>query len=290
MIKNVLLIGHKSFVGSEFRKSIINKDNLNLFFLDRYFLEEDILSLSKKDFIKKYFSLFENIDAIVSCLHVHKKKFDQELEVNIKVYENILHFAKIKKIKKIIYLSSVNVSKNKSSSYAYIKYQIEDLFSSCDNSIIIRPSFIISIDNDKNLLGGRDGVSFKIFEKFFNYNLPIPIIGDGKYLFTYCFLKDLSNLMLFLLEDDTFLNKKINFFSGEFLNFTRFIDSIAKIKNKKKYKVYLPFLFVRVLCKLKILDHKNIDNLLNQRIYYNYYYLLKKKISIKQLLTMDKKR
>ena len=74
MIKNVLLIGHKSFVGNEFRKSIENNNNLNLFFLDKYFLEEDIFFLNKEDFNEKYFSKFKSIDAVVSCIHIHKKK------------------------------------------------------------------------------------------------------------------------------------------------------------------------------------------------------------------------
>ena len=37
---------------------------------------------------------------------------------------------------------------------------------------------------------------------------------------------------MFLVREDTFLNKKINFFSGELINFNTFIDYIAKIKNK----------------------------------------------------------
>jgi nucleoside-diphosphate-sugar epimerase len=290
LIKNILLIGHKSFVGNSIGKLISEDVNFKVFFLDKHFLEKDIFLLSKEDFNEKYFSKFKEVEAVITCLHIHKNKFDEELALNIKAYENILHFVKFQKIKKIIYLSSVNVSENKSSSYAYIKNEIECLFDDFKNFIIVRPSTIISIDDNKRLLGGRDGTSFNLFEKLFNYNLPIPIIGDGKYLFTFCFLNDLSNFVLFLLKDDIFLNKKINFFSGEFLNFNTFIDYIAKIKNKSSYKIYLPLFFINILCKLKIFNHKNIDNLLNQRIYYNYYYLIKKKITINQLVKISVKK
>ena len=37
-------------------------------------------------------------------------------------------------------------------------------------------------------------VNFSVFEKLFKFNLPIPIIGNGKYLFTFCFLNDLQDL------------------------------------------------------------------------------------------------
>ena len=83
-----------------------------------------------------------------------------------------------------------------------------------------------------------------------------------------------------LVREDTFLNKKINFFSGELINFNTFIDYIAKIKNKKIIKIHIPLFFVNLLCRLKIFNKNNIDNLLNQKIYYNYDNLIKKKLKL----------
>jgi len=289
LIKNILLIGHKSFLSKKIKDLILANSDLKISFPEKYFNEDDIYLLGKKDFYEKYFSRYSNVDVIISCIHIHKKKFEDELTLNTKIYENILYYAKLQNIKKIIYLSSVNVSETKSLSYAYIKYQIECLFKDFRNFVIIRPSTIISIDSNKTLLGGRDGSSFNLFEKFFNYNLPIPIIGNGKYLFTYCFLEDIANFILLLAKEDIFLNKKINFFSGELMNFNTFIDHIAKIKNKNIHKIHLPLFFINLLCKLKIFNKKNIDNLLNQEIYYNYSDLIKEKIKINQLSSLIKR-
>ena len=206
MIKNILLIGQKSFLSKKIKDLILVNNDLKISFPEKYFNEDDIHLLGKKDFYEKYFSRYSNVDVIISCIHIHKKKFEDELTLNTKIYENILYYAKLQNIKKIIYLSSVNVSETKSLSYAYIKYQIECLFKDFRNFVIIRPSTIISIDSNKTLLGGRDGSSFNLFEKFFNYNLPIPIIGNGKYLFTYCFLEDIANFILLLAKEDIFLN------------------------------------------------------------------------------------
>ena len=246
--------------------------------------------MDKEQFTLKYFSNLKNIDTIVTCLHIHKKNLENELNLNIKAYENILYFVKTKNIKKIIYLSSVNVSEKKTSPYAYVKNKIENLLTNHDNFIIIRPSTIISFDKNKKLYGGRNGNSFNLFEKLFNYNLPIPIIGNGKYLFTFCFLNDLSNFILILIKENFLLNKKINFFSGEYINFKEFIDLIAIIKKKNIIKIYLPLFFVKLLCKLKIFDYKNVDNLINQRIYYDYNNLIKKKIRINQLFEIAKEQ
>ncbi len=288
MKQNILLIGHKSFVGNQIKKFILKDGKFRIFFFKKYFLENDILDLNNKEFYKKYFSEYKKIDAVVSCLHIHKKELKDELILNTEAYKHILYFLKIKQIKKIIYLSSINVSKKKSSPYAYVKYRVENLFNNYDNFIIVRPSTIISLDKKKKLLGGTNGASLNLFEKLFNYNLPIPIIGDGKYLFTICFLNDLANFIILLLKDNILLNKKINFFTGEFLNFNTFIDYIGLIKKKNVYKFYLPLPLINFLCKLKILDYKKINNLLNQRIYYNYYDLIKKRIKINQLIKITK--
>ena len=290
MKQNILLIGHKSFLGNQIKKLISKDSKFKIFFLEKYFLENDILLFNNKEFYKKYFLKYKKIDAIVSCLHIHKNEFKDELILNTKAYKHILYFSKIQKIKKIVYLSSINASKKKSSPYGYVKHRIENLFNKYKNFIIVRPSTIISLDKQKKLLGGTDGASLNLFEKLFNYNLPIPIIGDGKYLFTICFLNDLANFIILLLKDNILLNKKINFFSGEFLNFNTFIDYIGLIKKKNVYKFYLPLPLINFLCKLKILDYKKINNLLNQRIYYNYYDLIKKKIKINQLIKITKKK
>ena len=288
MRKSILLIGHKSFVGNDIKNTILKEDKFNIFYLDKYFEENDILSLNIKEFYEKYFLKFNNIDFIISCLHIHKENSADELMLNLKVYENIQYFARLRNINKIIYLSSVNVSENNKSNYAYVKYKVESMLEKHKNFIIIRPSTIIMLDENNNLFGGKDGKSFSIFEKLFKYNLPIPIIGNGKYLFTFCFLNDLTRFILLNLNDDFLINKKINFFSGEYLNFNIFIDHIAKIKRKKAIKIFLPLLFVNLLCKLGIFNYKNIDNLINQKINYDYCDLIKNKIKINQLGNLKK--
>ena len=70
------------------------------------------------------------------------------------------------------------------------------------------------------------------------------------------------------------------------MNFNTFIEHIGKIKNKKLCKIHLPLFLISILCKFKIFNKKNIDNLLNQEIYYNYNDLIKEKIKINQLSSL----
>lgn len=283
MIKKILLIGHKSFVGKKIKEYVQKNSIFNIYVLENYFNEKDIFCLDKEKFCEKYLNKYENIDTIITCLHIHKNKFLEEFNLNTKVYENIIYYAETKKVNKIIYMSSVNVSKDKNSSYAYVKYKIEELIEKFKRFVIIRPSTIITLENNK-LIGGKNGGSFSLFEKFFKYNLPIPIIGNGKYLFTFCFLNDLSNFILLVLNDKMFLNKKINFFSGEYLKFDEFIDYISKIKKKRVFKIFVPMFLINFLCKIKIFNYKNVDNLINQRIDYDYFQLIKNKMKLNQIV------
>ena len=289
MKKKILLIGHRSFVGKKIKEFIVSSKKFIIYHPESYFNEKEILQLSTEKFNDIYFKKFKDIDYIVSCLHIHKNNLRDELNLNLKIYNNLFKFIKKNKIKKFIYLSSVNVSEDKNLSYSFVKCKIENLVKDLKSFVIVRPSTIISIEQNNILVGGKSGKSFSLFEKFFHYNFPIPVIGDGKYLFTYCFLDDLANFIILLLEEEFLSNKVINFFSGELIDFNTFIDSIGKVKGKKTYKIHLPLFLIDILCKFKIFNKKNIDNLLNQKIYYNFNNLIKEKIKINQLSSMMKK-
>jgi len=285
--KNIFLIGHKSFVGESFKKKILkNKQHFNLFILNSYFLEKDICLLNKEDFFKEYLSHYKKIDIIVSCLHIHKNNQEDELNLNTRVYKNILYFAKFRKVKKIIYISSVNVSDRKIYHYSYVKYKIENLIKKYNYYTIVRPSTVLKIDRNKRLFGGRDGSSFNLIEKLLKFNLPIPIIGNGKYLFTFCFLDNLSDFILLLLKNNILVNRKINFFSGEYLKFNNFINNISRIKKIKIFKIYIPLFLIKILSNLKFIklfNKKNIYNLMNQKITHNYNKLIKNKICLSRI-------
>lgn len=287
MKKNILLIGHKSFIGESFKKNIFkNKKNFNLYYLSSYFLEKDVYLLKKKDFFKKYLSKYKNIDIILSCLHIHKNNLEEELNLNTKIYQNILFYSKSCRVKKIIYISSVNVSNRKISHYAYVKLQVENIIKKFDDFTIIRPSTVLKIDRNKKLFGGRNGSSFDLIEKLIKFNLPFPILGNGKYLFTFCFLDNLSDFVLLLLKKNTLINKTINFFSGEYLTFNSFIDNIFRIKKKKVFRIYIPISIIKFLSNLKLFElfsKKNLYNVLNQKISYNYNNLIKKKIYLDRI-------
>ena len=287
MKKNIFLIGHKSFIGASFKKNILkNKKNFNLSFLNSYFLEKDIRSLNKENFFKKYLTHYKKIDVILSCLHIHKDSVEDELNLHTSVYQNILYFAKFHKVKRIIYISSVNVSDRKIHHYSYVKHEIENLIKKYNYFTIVRPSTVLKIDRNKRLFGGRDGSSFNLIEKLLKFNLPIPIIGNGKYLFTFCFLDNLSDFILLLLKNNILVNRKINFFSGEYLKFNNFINNISRIKKIKIFKIYIPLFLIKILSNLKfinLLSKKNIYNLMNQKITHNYNKLIKNKIYLSRI-------
>jgi hypothetical protein len=91
---------------------------------------------------------------------------------------------------------------------------------------------------------------------------------------------------LLLLKKNTLINKTINFFSGEYLTFNSFIDNIFRIKKKKVFRIYIPISIIKFLSNLKLFElfsKKNLYNVLNQKISYNYNNLIKKKIYLDKI-------
>ena len=106
---NILLLGSKSFIGKHIYHQL--KDKLNINSLDNYFEENDILRLDNTEFCEKYFSkLSFKIDIIINLVHIHKKSFKEELNINTKLVDKICYFVEQKKIR-IIHISSVKKRK-----------------------------------------------------------------------------------------------------------------------------------------------------------------------------------
>ena len=153
---NILLLGSKSFIGKHIYHQL--KDKLNINSLDNYFEENDILRLDNTEFCEKYFSkLSFKIDIIINLVHIHKKSFKEELNINTKLVDKICYFVEQKKIR-IIHISSVNCSSdNCDNKYSYTKSSLENRIIKTNNFTILRLSTVISKNKNNEFIGGRNG-------------------------------------------------------------------------------------------------------------------------------------
>ncbi len=271
---NILLLGSKGFIGNNIYHQF--KDKFNIHCLDNYFEENDILTLDNNEFCEKYFSkLSLKIDIIINLVHIHKKSFKDEFNINTKLVDKICFFVEQKKIR-IIHISSVNCSNdNQDNKYSYTKSSLENRIIKTNNFTILRLSTVISKDKNNEFVGGRNGNSFNLINFFIKKIRFFPLIRNGNFIHTICFLEDIDKFIKILINQKIFLNDIINFYSGQYITFKELITLFAKSYNKSIYFVNIPDFVIKFFIKfnnilnLKFITEQKLKNLLEQNIEYD---------------------
>ncbi len=271
---NILLLGSKSFIGNNIYHQF--KDKFNIHCLDNYFEENDILTLNNTEFCEKYFSkLSLKIDIIINLVHIHKKSFKDEFNINTKLIDKICFFVEKDKIR-IIHISSVNCSSdNQDNKYSYTKSSLENRIIKTNNFTILRLSTVISKDKNNEFVGGRNGNSFNLINLFIKKIRFFPLIRNGNFIHTICFLEDINKFIKILINQKIFLNDIINFYSGQYITFKELITLFARSYNKRIYFVNIPDFVIKFFIKfnnilnLKLINEQKLKNLLEQNIEYD---------------------
>lgn len=289
----LLVLGKNSYPAKFFLNEI-KKDKLEIIFFKKKFESKDILDLNNLSFFTKYFTeLKSKFDVSLNFIHIHKEDFDLEIKINTELCNKLNYAFNEMHIKKNIYLSSVNAYEGAKTSYGKSKFSCEKIYASLSEPIIIRPSTIIEVDfNKRQIIGGKKGLSLNslnlIIDKF--YFIPVP--GFGRYLQTICFGTDLAKFLRFIIFSNNFNKKTVNFFSGELISYSDFLEIYLKLKKLKRIRLFIPtflisfaLLFINKFFRKKI-SKKNIQNLLSQKIEYDYSIEIKKVIKLKQLISI----
>lgn len=287
----VLLLGQNSYLSDFYLKFSKNKFS-NITIYTKRFDHSDIINLNDILFYDKYFSLIDiNFDYSLNFIHIHKSSLASEIDINTKLSKKLIYVFNKLKIKRNIYISSVNAFSDTKSEYGIAKLRSEEVYKSLGNFVIIRPSTIIDIDyKNKLILGGKKGKSFESLNKLITKFFFIPVPGFGKYLQTVCFGDDLGKFIDFIINNNLFYKRTINFFTGEIISYNDFLDIYFNFKKIKRFKLYIPKILIIFMIKfLKIvfrnlnISSKNIDNLTNQKIEFNLSQDINKLIKLKKI-------
>jgi len=287
----VLLLGQNSYLSDFYLKFSKNKFS-NITIYTKRFDHSDIINLNDILFYDKYFSLIDiNFDYSLNFIHIHKSSLASEIDINTKLSKKLIYVFNKLKIKRNIYISSVNAFSDTKSEYGIAKLRSEEVYKSLGNFVIIRPSTIIDIDyKNKLILGGKKGKSFESLSKLITKFFFIPVPGFGKYLQTVCFGDDLGKFIDFIINNNLFYKRTINFFTGEIISYNDFLDIYFNFKKIKRLKLYIPKILIIFMIKfLKIvfrnlnISSKNIDNLTNQKIEFNLSQDINKLIKLKKI-------
>ena len=154
-------------------------------------------------------------------------------EANIDLTKKVIDICKKSKIKKIVYLSGLGVSKNSTSDYFISKSKAEQLIirSGLDYTIF-RPSYIIGKD---------DYLTKNIKRQLRRKKILIP--GSGRYIIQPISINDVCKIIHLALKSKKFSKKIIDLVGPEKITFARFLKnssskfdvSIEKISAKNAY-------------------------------------------------------
>jgi len=224
----IALTGSTGFVGKNVR-NILHKKDVKLFSISRknfsnYKSETKIISsdININDISKK----LKNCHALVHLIGTGHQSVNSTFEsVNVELTKKIIQLCHKSKIKKIIYISGLGVSKNSVSAYFISKFQAEQAIINSDlDYTILRASYII---------GKNDPLTKNLKNQMKTRKIIIP--SSGKYRLQPIFVNDVAEVIYNSVMSKTFSHKIIDLVGPETVTFQNYV-SLFKGKSKTKIK------------------------------------------------------
>ncbi len=261
-MKNILITGHNGFIGSNFVKKVIRKNNI-------FVLKEKNTSTKLKQIklkrsfsnIKNFINTLKKIEYIFligsnTSLDYAEYNPQKSYKSNVLPIIRLLNFLKSNNLKpKIIYLSTTSIYKSSkkiintkskillSSKYDYNKLLVEKnlLFFSKNYNLDICIFQLSNVYGPTHTTFKKDrGTINKIIINA-KKNKIIKIFGSGNYLRDYIFIDDVTDALLKCIKNNTiFKKKKFIICSGVSVSVKDIFKLIQKLI-QKKYSIETKF-------------------------------------------------
>jgi len=220
----VVISGAKGFVGKNLRK-----------FLSKHNIQS--ISISRNHFNKNKFPSLKNATHFVHLAGIGSESTTQKFQnVNIESTKTVIELCKKNKIKNIIYLSGLGVSKNSRSSYFISKFNAEQLIKNSGLSYtIFRPSYIIGKD---------DYLTKNILNQMKKNQVLIP--GSGKFILQPISIHDVCSCIRIAMNSPKFSSKTIDLVGPNKISFENLIKQSITINVKIK-KINLELAYKQAL-------------------------------------------
>jgi len=208
ILKNTIAIsGSTGFVGGN---------------LIKFFKENNIrhIPIERKSFQRKNPPILSKCFCFIHLIGIGTETNEKNFqEINVEITKKTIDICKKSKIKKIIYLSGLGVSKKSTSDYFISKFRAEEIIKNSGlNYTIFRPSYII---------GKNDYLTKNIKKQIRKKKIMIP--GTGDYILQPISVNDVCKVISIALESKNFENKIIDLVGPEKISFKKLIkNSISK--------------------------------------------------------------
>lgn len=228
----VVVTGASGFIAKNLRKHL-SDNNIKLISISRHDfnkVKNETKFITKNYDEKVIFSKLKNSDALIHLVGIGKQTIDNDYnQIHIELTKKIVNLCKKSKIKKIIYLSGLGVSKNTSLGYFISKYKAEKLIidSKLDYTIF-RPSYIV----------GKDDYLTKYLKKQIKIG-QIQIPGSGNYSIQPIYIDDVVKIIFNSLTQNNFSKIILDLVGSESITFQKYVKEFSRGTNTKIKKINL---------------------------------------------------
>ena len=278
-LQNLVILGANSFVGqniinnnTKYKIKAISRNN-------KYFQDSKNLKWFKCDILndKNLINIVEKGDIVINCIYV-----ENDLEKNISIIKKIIKISNIKKIKKLIHISTAVVSgvqfqkiiNEKSinkpiTEYQKNKFKIEEYFNESKlnfNLVILRPTAIFGIGGKnlkKTISSIRDNnilISILRFCVLGNRSMHLLYIDNFIDSIYFIIRKKIeTNKSLFIISQDEDELNKYKFVSNLIINYYK------KISLGMLMRFCLPYFMLKIIFKMSNKRWEEISTLYSSK-------------------------
>ena len=220
----VAMTGANGFVGRNVGK-VLAKKGISLIGIVRNRNSSSINFgdvITSKDLSENYLvSRLHGCSALLHFIGRGKQTVDSDYhKVNVSLTKNAIKLCKKAKIKKIIYISGLGVSKDTTFGYFISKFQAEqEIINSGLDYTIFRASYIIGKD---------DSLSNLLFRQMKEGTIMIP--GSGRYRLQPIFVGDVAEVVFQSLTQKKFSNKIIDLVGPKTITFNDYVRDFLQGK------------------------------------------------------------
>lgn len=234
MTKNmqVVVTGASGFVAKNVRK-YLSDSNIKLISISRKNFKKfknETKIITKNYDEKNILPKLKNSYALIHLIGIGKETIDDDYNlINTELTKKIINLCKKSKIKKIVYLSGLGVSKNTTLAYFISKYKAErQIIDSKLNYTIFRPSYII----------GKDDLFTKNLKKQIKAG-QIEIPGSGNYSIQPIYIDDVSKIFLYAMTQNKFSKIILDLVGSESITFEKYVKEFSSGTNATIKKISL---------------------------------------------------
>lgn len=216
--------------------------------------------------------VFSEDDIVLHLANItHSRKKGKIMRVNVEGTRNLVSAGGKRKVKKIIYISSIN-AKFKTGEYALSKYEGEAIIKSSGiDYTIIRPTLVYDDYGEKDI---------KKLVTLIRKAAFLPVVGDGNYKFQPLHIDNLVDFVILSIEKG-FPEKTVEVGGLTIISFNEILQIISRRLNRKIYRIFIPtFITCRLSFILNRISDVDVNAMAKDRITADNY-LLKTDIPIR---------